>query len=222
MNNTYANYGNYSNGSNYTNSTAALASVSTTIVWWKILIVIILSILSAIFAGLNLGIMGLDPKYLELLTMEPFETKQEAKEAVYARKILPLRKRGNLLLCTILIGNVAVNALFSILMSEYTTGVIGFLVSTFVILIFDEIIPQAVFKRYGLPLSASLTWLIYFFIAVTFIVAFPISAILDKCLGEEIGNVLSKSKMKRMFEMYEKEKLLTPSETKILSAALEM
>jgi metal transporter CNNM len=45
---------------------------------------------------------------------------------------------------------------------------------------------------------------------------------LDKCLGEEVGNILSKNKMKRMFEMYEKDKILTSSERKILSAALEM
>jgi metal transporter CNNM len=74
----------------------------------------------------------------------------------------------------------------------------------------------------GLKLGAALTWLLYFFLAVTFVVAFPISAILDKVLGEEVGNVLSKNKMKRMFEMYEKDKVLTSSERKILSAALEM
>jgi hypothetical protein len=43
--------------------------------WWRFLIIILLSFLSAIFSGLNLGIIGLDPGYLELLTMGPFETK---------------------------------------------------------------------------------------------------------------------------------------------------
>lgn len=58
--------------------------------------------------------------------------------------------------------------------------------------------------------------------ALTFVIAFPIAAILDKVLGHDGGNFLSKNKMKRMFEMYEKEKLLTPSERKIMSTALEM
>jgi CBS domain containing-hemolysin-like protein len=44
---------------------------------------------------------------------------------------------------------------------------------------------------------------------------------LDKILGAEEGNQYNKQKMKRLFEMYEKEKLLDPSERKILSAALE-
>ena len=44
------------------------------------------------------------------------------KEAKYARRIFPIRRRGNLLLCTILLGNVSVNALLSILMAGMTEG----------------------------------------------------------------------------------------------------
>lgn len=43
--------------------------------WWRILLIVILSILSGVFSGLNLGYLGLDTKYLELLTIGPFETK---------------------------------------------------------------------------------------------------------------------------------------------------
>jgi CBS domain containing-hemolysin-like protein len=45
---------------------------------------------------------------------------------------------------------------------------------------------------------------------------------LDKILGDEVGNILSKSKMKRLFEQYEKNKFLLPAERKMLSAALEL
>lgn len=76
--------------------------------------------------------------------------------------------------------------------------------------------------RYGLVLSAHLIWLLYIFLALTFVLAFPIAAILDKVLGEEEGNIMTKSNMKRLFEMYEREKWLNPSERKILSAALEL
>jgi hypothetical protein len=40
---------------------------------------------------MNIGLMGMDVKYLELMTEGPFETKEEEKEAYYAKKILPLR-----------------------------------------------------------------------------------------------------------------------------------
>ena len=42
-----------------------------------------------------------------------------SKEARYAKKIYPLRKDGNLLLCTLLLGNVAVNAMLSVLCGNY-------------------------------------------------------------------------------------------------------
>ena len=58
-----------------------------------------------------------------------------------AAKILPLRRRGNLLLCTILLGNVSVNSGLSILMGDLTNGLTGLLVSTAVITMFGEIIP---------------------------------------------------------------------------------
>ena len=109
--------------------------------WYNYLIIIILAMLSASFSGLNLGIMSLDPKYLELLAMGPYENKDEERDARLAKRILPLRRRGNLLLCTILLGNVSVNALFSIILSEDAGGVVGFVASTVVIFMFGELFP---------------------------------------------------------------------------------
>ena len=59
-----------------------------------------------------------------------------------AQAILPIRKNGNLLLCTLLLGNVAVNAMLSILTAGIFGGTSGFLLSTTFIVIFGEIIPQ--------------------------------------------------------------------------------
>jgi hypothetical protein len=41
-----------------------------------------------------------------------------------------------------------------------------------------------------------------------FILTFPISAIIDKIIGEEGGTYLSKSQMKKLFQQYEKDKML--------------
>ena len=97
--------------------------------------------LSGTFSGLNLGLLGLDVKNLELLTKGPFNNEEEATDAEYAKAILPLRRRGNLLLCTILLGNVTVNSGLSILMGDLTSGLTGLIVSTAIITIFGEIIP---------------------------------------------------------------------------------
>lgn len=178
--------------------------------------------LSGTFSGLNLGLLGLDVKNLEILTKGPFNSEEEARDAEYAEKILPIRKRGNLLLCTILLGNVTVNSALSIFMGDLTSGITGLIVSTGIITIFGEIVPQAVCSRYALIVGAHTTWIIYIFMFITFPISFPISAILDKVLGEEVGNILSKNQMKRMFEMLELENVIKSSERKIIQAALDL
>ena len=107
-------------------------------------------------------------------------------------------------------------------MGDLTSGLMGLITSTAIITIFGEIIPQAVFSRYALIVGANTTWLIYFFMFLTFPISFPISAILDKALGEEVGNILSKSQMKRMFEMLEGENVIKSQERKIIQAALDL
>ena len=109
--------------------------------WWRIVVIIIMLIISGLFAGLNLGVNGLDIEALELMKQGPNYTDQEIKEAKYAEKLLPLRKRGNLLLCTILIGNIVINTGISILLEDKVTGYIALIVSTLLITVISEIIP---------------------------------------------------------------------------------
>ena len=188
----------------------------------NIFFIVFLAMLSGTFSGLNLGLLGLDVKNLEILTKGPFNSEEEARDAEYAEKILPIRKRGNLLLCTILLGNVTVNSALSIFMGDLTSGLTGLIISTAIITIFGEIVPQAVCSRYALIVGAHTTWIIYIFMFLTFPISFPISAILDKVLGEEVGNILSKNQMKRMFEMLEIENVIKSSERKIIQAALDL
>ena len=61
-----------------------------------------------------------------------------------------MRKKGNLLLCTLLVGNTAVNAALSIIMAEFTAALTGFIASAMLIVIVGEIFPQAVCSRHNL------------------------------------------------------------------------
>jgi len=49
-------------------------------------------------------------------------TDDEKRNAKNAKKIDPVRKDGNLLLTTLLFGNVAVNSLMAIVMADMTSG----------------------------------------------------------------------------------------------------
>lgn len=134
----------------------------------------VLMFLSATFSGLTLGLLGLDKIGLEVRRGAPpgahpvadeifrplvprnaaaqivISADPNSKDAKNARAIAPIRNNGNLLLCTLLLGNVAVNALLSIFLAQIAGGLIGFLVSTAGITLFGEIMPQATCSRHAL------------------------------------------------------------------------
>ena len=125
-------------------------------------------------------------------------------------------------MCAILLGNVAVNSLLSILSAGIVGEGAGFFISTAVIVVFGEIVPQAICTRHGLKAGAYLSWLLWITMGLTFIIAFPIAAILDKILGDEGDAALNKGKMKKVFLNAEANQILDPSERRILTAALEL
>ena len=101
--------------------------------WARIILFTILLTLSGLFSGLNLGLMSLDLSELEIL-----KKIGTPKEQSFASKIYPLRKRGNFLLCTILLGNVLVNSTSTLILGDILSGVYAALGSTLLIVIFGE------------------------------------------------------------------------------------
>lgn len=57
---------------------------------------------------------------------------------------------------------------------------------------------------------------------LTFVLSFPISAILDKVLGADMTGGMSRNKMKKFFEMQEDDNILNKQERRILQATLDM
>ena len=139
------------------------------------LFIVVLIFLSALFSGLTLGLLSLDKIGLQIVIGG-----DDAEAAHYARAILPVRENGNLLLCTLLLGNVAVNAL---LMADMTSGLVGFLGSTILIVIFGEIIPQASCSRHPLMIGYYSLPLVKTFILMLCVIAYPLGILLDAVLG---------------------------------------
>lgn len=72
-------------------------------------------------------------------------------------------------------------------MADIASGLVAGLVATGFIVIFGEIIPQALCSRYGLAIGARTVWLVKIFIVLTYVAAKPIAVLLDYILGDEIG-----------------------------------
>ncbi|KAJ8960621.1 hypothetical protein NQ318_013913, partial [Aromia moschata] len=162
-------------------------------VWAAICIIFICLSFSALFSGLNLGLMSMGKTDLKILC-----NTGTARERRYAQAIQPVRATGNYLLCSILLGNVFVNSIFTILLDDLTSGLIAVIFSTIAIVMFGEITPQAVCSRHGLAVGANTIWITKFVMVLTFPLSYPIAKFLDCILGEEIGNVYTRERLKEL------------------------
>lgn len=185
--------------------------------WLRIVCCVILLMLSGLFSGLNLGLMSLDPTELKII--QKVGAPQEKK---YAKRIAPLRKRGNLLLCSLLLGNVLVNSTFTILFEEVTNSIIAVATSTAAIVVFGEIMPQAICSRHGLAVGANTYWITVMFMIITFPAAFPISLVLDLLLGQEIPQAFNKEKLQELIRLNADGRVLHDNEANIISGALQL
>ena len=147
--------------------------------------------LSALFSGLTLGLMSLGSHDLK--------RKMTAGDP-RAKRIYPVRKRGNLLLVTLLVGNVASISTLSLFLESVSGGVIAGLLTTFLITVFGEIIPQAIFSRYAMALGSRTAWLVRIILFVFYPVAAPLAWMLDKVLGEELPTIYSRTELMGILE----------------------
>jgi metal transporter CNNM len=184
--------------------------------WVQYGMIVMLLVLSAMFSGLTLGFLGLDITGLEVVIGS-----DNVQQAMYAKKVLPIRKYGNLLLCTLIFGNVAVNSLLSILMADKIGGIIGFASSTVLIVIFGEILPQAACARYALAIGSASSPLVKFVVCLFYPIAKPLAIILDYVLGQELLTIYNETEMLKFLQIHVDENAIDKETAATMGGALK-
>ncbi|KAF8431694.1 hypothetical protein L210DRAFT_3415529 [Boletus edulis BED1] len=158
----------------------------------------VLVLLSGVFAGLTLGYMSLDETQLNVLSISG--TPQQKQ---YAAKIKPIRKNGHLLLVTLLLANMIVNESLPIISDPVLGGgVQSVVVSTVLIVIFSEIIPQSLCTRHGLYLGAKMVGFTRVLIYLLGVVAWPVAKLLEFVLGPHHGIIYRRAELKELIAMH--------------------
>lgn len=139
-------------------------------VFITVLSVVALIFAAAICSGLNVAFMSLNLNDL----------KRKAKlGSQYAKTLLPLRKNAHLTLAAILLTNVAAASLTPLVIDSKLNGIFAVAISTLLLTIFSEIMPQAFFAQSAILWCGRFAWLIRLMIFITFPVAKPIQLLLD-------------------------------------------
>ena len=151
----------------------------------------------ALMSGLTTSLMSLDQTNLLVLS-----SSGSANEKTCARILSPLLKRRHLLLVTLLIGNAAAMEALPICLHQVIPEYAAIILSVTFVLVFGEIIPQALFTRYRLEIGAGLAPLVWALQCICFPVSYPIALLLDVCLGKEHQTIYRRAELKELASMH--------------------
>ncbi|KAG0338594.1 hypothetical protein BG004_007163 [Podila humilis] len=189
--------------------------------WVKMALIFLLVMVGGVFAGLTIGLMGLDETNLHVLMASGSPT-----ERVHAETVFKLLSRGkHWVLVTLLLGNVIVNETLPVVLdSELGGGVVAILISTLLIVVFGEIIPQAVCARYGLAIGAFCAKPMLMFMYIMSPVAYPIAMLLDSWLGVHHGTTYRRTELKTLVSLHQVDGIgeLTDDEVTIIASVLDL
>jgi metal transporter CNNM len=158
-------------------------------------ITIVLVILAAIFSGLNISLMSLS---IADLTRKARLGNKDAK------RVLPLRKNAYLSLASILFANEAVVSASTLTLEGTFNGLIAGIATTILMVVFGELLPQAIFVNSALRFCAFFAPLIQFMTIITYPLSKPLALILNRLIGEqdrilhtraELGMLISEHKI---------------------------
>uniref|UniRef100_A0A8D0XYR9 Metal transporter n=1 Tax=Sus scrofa TaxID=9823 RepID=A0A8D0XYR9_PIG len=202
--------------------------------WLRALGALLLLALSALFSGLRLSLLSLDPVELRVLRNSGSAAEQEQ-----ARRVQAVRGRGTHLLCTLLLGQAGANAalagwLYASLPpgvgdagEDYGDAGIHFpwlpaLVCTGAVFLGAEICPYSVCSRHGLAIASHSVCLTRLLMAAAFPVCYPLGRLLDWALRQEISTFYTREKLLETLRAADPYSDLVKEELNIIQGALEL
>lgn len=178
-----------------------------------LVLIVVLLALSALFAGLTLGILSLNPQSLK------HKTELGDKKAA---SLYPLRVKGTQLLITLVVANVLANALLTVTLDSIAPSAVAVILATVLITVCTEILPQATIGRFGMRYAPPFAPLVKFLMWVMKPVVEPAANFLDKRLGRELPSLMTKEELSKLVEEHSQhaDSEITPSEQRIVEHAL--
>ncbi|WIA23214.1 hypothetical protein OEZ86_010102 [Tetradesmus obliquus] len=180
-----------------------------------------LTVLAGLMSGLTLGLMSLDAVELEVL-----KRSGSSREKQYAAAIAPLIQNTHFLLVTLLLCNACAMEALPLFLDTLTDPATAILVSVTAVLVFGEVLPQAVCSRYGLAIGYYCSWLVRALMAATSPISWPLGRLLDWMLGAQHTALYRRGQLKALVDIHAADEglggPLLADEIKVMVGALDL
>lgn len=165
--------------------------------WWDLGIVVFLVLVAGMMSGLTIGLMGIDQTTLDILAKSG--TPEQRRKA---KRLVPLLRQHHLLLVTLLLCNAAAMEALPVFLEHLVPPAVAIIVSVTLVLLFGEIIPQAICNRYALSIGYYLAYVVWGLIVLTGIISWPISKLLDLLLGTGHATFYRRQELRELVAMH--------------------
>ncbi|KAK3260924.1 hypothetical protein CYMTET_30143 [Cymbomonas tetramitiformis] len=144
------------------------------------------------------------------------------EERADALKVKPLIENQHLLLVTLLLCNALAMEALPLFLDKVVGPLTAIALSVSLVLVFGEVVPQAVCSKYGLKVGALAAPFVQLLVTVCYPISFPIAKALDALLGNDHIALYRRKEFKALVDMSEEQGLLSYDENTIIDGALDL
>jgi CBS domain containing-hemolysin-like protein len=158
------------------------------------MICVCLVLLAGTVSGLTLSVFSIGVEELEGL-----KRSTDSATRACAKRLLSIAKHEHWVLVTLLVCNAAAVEALPLMMDPLLPSmVVGIVVSTLLVLIFGEILPQSIFVKFAFPISGRLVYFIWLMMCVTAPISWTIAKLLDIVIGHRSVRFLRRTELREM------------------------
>ncbi len=166
--------------------------------WFFMFMVAILTLFAGMMSGLTVGYLSVDQ-----LTMELRETTGTPMEKEYSKVILPVLSNRHWLLCTLLLMNSFAMEALPVFLDRVFSRFAAVVISVTLLLIFGEVIPQALCTGpRQIQIAAMAAPMTRFLMIISWPITFWLGKALDIILGEQGKTRYQNQDLKALVEMH--------------------
>lgn len=137
------------------------------------------------------------------MALDPAQLKRKARLGNrQALRVLPLRQKTHLVLASILLTNVGAVSATSLVLEHQLNGFAAGVISTLLIVVFGEVLPQALFAKNPLAWTSRFADVLKVMVVIAYPISKPIQLLLNRLVGKTPRHLQTRHELGLMISEY--------------------